>query len=160
MQVTNNMAVSIHYTLTNDEGVTLDSSLNEAPMLYLHGAGQIISGLENALTGKHIGDKFTVTIEPADAYGEKNDEMYQQVPLSMFDDIDGTLEEGMQFHVDASHGVSVVTVSKIDGDQVTIDGNHPLAGIPLTFEVEVKEIRAATEDEIKHQHIHSEGCHH
>ncbi|MCK5189367.1 MAG: peptidylprolyl isomerase [Methylococcales bacterium] len=162
MQITDKLAVSIHYTLTNGAGEQLDSSRGEEPMVYLHGFGQIIPGLENALTGKVVGDKFNVIIAPADAYGERRDDMLQVVPLSMFNDmeVEGKVEVGMQFHADASHGVSVVTVSKIDGDEVTIDGNHPLAGEALTFDVEVMDIRPATEDELTHKHIHGEGCNH
>ena len=159
MQITDKMAVSIHYTLTNTAGETIDSSRDDEPMIYLHGSGQIISGLESALTGKSIEDKFTVTIEPADAYGDKKDERCQIVPMTMFKDMD-KVEVGMQFHADASHGVNVVTVTKIEGDDVTIDGNHPLAGETLTFDVEVIDARPATEDELNNKHIHGEGCNH
>jgi len=159
MQITDKLAVSIHYILTNGAGEELDSSREEEPMEYLHGFGQIIPGLENALNGKVVGDKFTVTVPPAEAYGERSDDMFQVVAKSMFKDM-GELEVGMQFHADATQGVNVVTVSKIDGDDVTIDGNHPLAGEALTFDVEVMDIRPATEDEMKHQHIHGEGCNH
>jgi len=159
MQITDKLAVSIHYILTNDAGEQLDSSRNEDPMVYLHGSGQIIPGLESALAGKTVGEKFKVTVSPEDAYGEQRDDMFQVVPKSMFKDM-GELEVGMQFHADASQGVNVVTVSKIDGEDVTIDGNHPLAGEALTFDVEVMDMRPATDDEIKHQHIHGEGCDH
>ena len=159
MQITDKLAVSIHYILTNSAGEQLDSSRGEGPMVYLHGFGQIISGLENALTGKVVGDKFNVTVASADAYGDRRDDMVQVVPKSMFKDM-GEIKEGMQFHADASHGVNVVTVSKVEGDDITIDGNHPLAGEELTFDVEVMDIRPATEDELSHKHIHGEGCNH
>lgn len=159
MQITDKMAVSIHYTLSNDSGEQLDCSRGEEPMVYLHGSGQIISGLENALTGKTVGDKFSVTVPPEDAYGEKREDMLQVVPLSMFAE-SGKVEVGMQFQADASHGVNVVTVSKIEGDEVTIDGNHPLSGVALTFDVDVVDIRPATEDELSQQHIHGAGCNH
>ncbi len=159
MQITDKLAVSIHYILTDSTGKQLDSSRDEDPMVYLHGSGQIISGLENALLGKKAGDKFKTTIAPADAYGEKREDMLQVVPMTMFEGMD-KVEEGMQFHADASQGVNVVTVTKVDGDEVTIDGNHPLAGETLTFDVEVIDIRPATEDELNHKHIHGEGCNH
>lgn len=159
MQISDKMAVTIHYILTNGAGEQLDSSHGEEPMVYLHGQGQIIPGLESALTGKSAADKFKVTIEAEDAYGERSEDMLQTVPLSMFEGID-KVEEGMQFHADASGGVNVVTVTKVDGDDVTIDGNHPLAGEALTFDVEVMDVRAATEDELSHQHVHGEGCNH
>ena len=159
MQITEKMAVSIHYVLTDGAGTELDNSRKDKPMVYLHGSGQIISGLEKALYEKSVGDKFDVTIVPEDAYGERRDDMEQVVPMSMFEGMD-KVEEGMQFHADASQGVNVVTVTKVDGENVTIDGNHPLAGVALTFDVEVMDIRPATEDELSHNHIHGEGCDH
>lgn len=159
MQITDKLAVSIHYILTNGAGEQLDNSRGEKPMVYLHGFGQIIPGLENALSGKIVGDKFVVTVPPAEAYGERRDDMLQVVPMTMFEGV-GKVEAGMQFHADASQGVNVVTVTKVDGDDVTIDGNHPLAGEALTFDVEVMDIRPATEDELSHKHIHGEGCNH
>jgi len=159
MQISDKMAVSIHYTLTNAKSEQLDSSRNEAPMVYLHGYGQIISGLEEALTGKVAGEKFTITIAPENAYGEIREDMVKIVPMSMFDGV-GKVEVGMQFHADASHGVEVVTVTNIEGDKATIDGNHPLAGEALTFDVEVMDIRPATADELSHKHIHGAGCNH
>jgi FKBP-type peptidyl-prolyl cis-trans isomerase SlyD len=159
MQVSDKMAVSINYTLTNEGGEKLDSSIGEDPMVYLHGLGQIIPGLETALKGKAVGEKFSVTVAPKDAYGERRDDMLQVVAKSMFKDM-GEVEVGMQFHADASHGVNVVTVTKVEGDEVTIDGNHPLSGEALTFDVEVVDIRPATEDELSHKHVHGAGCNH
>ncbi len=100
-----------------------------------------------------------VTVAPDDAYGEKKQDMLQVVPMSMFEGME-KVEVGMQFHADASQGVNVVTVSKIEGDQVTIDGNHPLSGESLTFDVEVINVRPATADELSHKHIHGAGCNH
>ena len=159
MQITKKMAVSIHYVLTDGAGTELDNSRGDKPMVYLHGSGQIILGLEKALYEKSVGDKFVVTIAPEEAYGERQDDMDQVVPMSMFEGMD-KVEEGMQFHADASQGVNVVTVTKVDGDNVTIDGNHPLAGVALTFDVEVMDIRPATADELSHNHVHGEGCDH
>jgi FKBP-type peptidyl-prolyl cis-trans isomerase SlyD len=159
MQVADNMAVSIHYTLTNDDGEVLDSSIGDDALVYLHGRENIISGLENALDGKTVGDKFSVRIAPEDAYGELMEEMIQVISRDMFEGIDN-IEVGMQFHADVSSGSGVVTVVNIDDDDITIDGNHPLAGLALTFDVEVIDIRPATEDEAAHGHIHGAGCHH
>lgn len=158
MQITDKTAVSFHYTLTNDSGEQLDSSRGEAPLLYLHGAGNIISGLEAALAGKSVGDSFKVTIPPADAYGELAPDMVQVVSKKMFDGMD--LEIGMQFHADVSHGSGVITITEINGDDVTVDGNHPLAGETLVFDVEVIDVRPATNDEMAHGHIHGSGCDH
>jgi FKBP-type peptidyl-prolyl cis-trans isomerase SlyD len=159
MQIADNTAVSIHYTLTNDDGEVLDSSIGRDALVYLHGSGNIISGLENALKGKSVGDKFIVRISAEDAYGEFADEMIQVISRSMFEGIDN-IEVGMQFHADVNYGTGVVTVVDIDGDNITIDGNHPLAGQALTFNVEVVDIRPATKEEMTHGHIHGEGCHH
>lgn len=158
MQITDKTAVSFHYTLTNDSGEQLDSSRGEEPLLYLHGAGNIISGLEAALAGKSVGDSFKVTIPPVDAYGELAPDMVQVVSKKMFDGMD--LEIGMQFHADVSHGSGVITITEINGDDVTVDGNHPLAGETLIFDVEVVDVRPATDDEMAHGHIHGTGCDH
>ncbi len=161
MQVAENMAVSIHYVLTNKAGEQLDSSRDEEPMTYLHGSSQIIPGLESALLGKSAGDKLVATVKPEDAYGERVEDRLQKVPLSMFEGVGADkIEVGMQFQADASHGVSVVTVKEINGDEVVIDGNHPLAGETLTFDVEVMAVREATGDELNQEHVHGEGCNH
>lgn len=159
MQVADNMAVSIHYTLTNDEGEVIDSSIGGSPLAYLHGAGNIISGLEKALHGKAEGEQFSVRIEADDAYGDFMEDRVQIIPREMFEGVD-VLEVGMQFHADVSSGPGVVTIVEIDGDDITIDGNHPLAGMPLTFSVEIVEIRPASKEEMDHGHIHGEGGHH
>ncbi len=159
MQVADNTAVSIHYTLTNDEGEVIDSSAGAEPLVYLHGGGNIISGLEQALHGKASGDKFNVRIAAADAYGEFMEDRVQVISRSMFEGVD-ELEVGMQFHADVSDGPGIVTIVNIEGDDVTIDGNHPLAGMALTFDVEVVEVREASRDEMAHGHVHGAGCNH
>lgn len=159
MQVADNMAVSIHYTLTNDKGEVLDSSIGDEALVYLHGEGNIISGLEKALDGKAVGDKFNVRLAAADAYGELMEDRVQVISRAMFEGVD-ELEVGMQFQADVSDGPGIVTVTNIDADNITIDGNHPLAGEPLTFDVEVVAIRAATEEELDHGHVHGAGGHH
>ena len=163
MKNTENPVVSIHYTLTNKAGEKLDSSIGGEPLTYVHGAGNIIPGLEKALSESSVGDKLTVTIEPEEAYGHRNEEQTQTVDQKMFEGIDN-IEVGMQFQADSSNGPAVVTVTAINvgenKDQITIDGNHPLAGEQLTFDVEVTEIRSATETEMEHGHIHGEGCNH
>ncbi|AEG01188.1 FKBP-type peptidyl-prolyl cis-trans isomerase [Methylomonas methanica] len=158
MQITDKTAVSFHYTLTNPSGEQLDSSRGEEPLLYLHGAGNIIAGLEAALAGKSTGDSFSVTIPPEDGYGELAPEMVQVVSKKMFEGMD--VEVGMQFHADVSHGSGIITITEIDGDDVTIDGNHPLAGETLIFDVEVVDVRPATDDEMAHGHVHGAGCNH
>jgi FKBP-type peptidyl-prolyl cis-trans isomerase SlyD len=159
MQIANNTAVTIHYTLTNDAGEELDSTAGGEPMVYLHGKGNIISGLEKALNDKNTGDKFDVRIEPEDAYGEFSEDMIQVVSREMFDGIDD-LEVGMQFHAAVNSGSGIVTIMKIDGDDITIDGNHPMAGLALNFAIEIVGVRLATKDENSHGHIHGAGCNH
>ncbi len=159
MQINNNTAVSIHYTLTNDSGEQIDSTFGGEPLVYLHGYGNIISGLEKELTNKSVGDKFETRIEAADAYGEFSDDMIQVISREMFDGID-QLEVGMQFHAAVNSGTNVITIVKIDGDDITIDGNHPMAGQPLNFTVEVMDVRPASKEEIAHGHIHGAGCNH
>lgn len=159
MQITPNTAVSIHYTLTSDAGEEIDSSIGGEPLAYLHGNGNIISGLEKALDGKEVGDKFTAHIPASEAYGQVFEDRVQTISREMFDGID-TIEVGMQFHADVSEGPGIVTVVAVDGDNITIDGNHPLAGMPLNFDIEVIDVRPATAEEIDHGHIHGAGGHH
>lgn len=159
MNISDNCVASFHYTLTDGTGKVLDSSEGQEPLSYLHGAGNIIPGLESALVGKTIGDKLTVAVPAANAYGLRNDDLVQELPSSMFSGIE-QIEIGMEFHAETEHGLQVVTVTNVDGDQVTIDGNHPLAGIDLTFAVEITEVRTATEDELNHGHAHGAGGHH
>lgn len=158
MQITDKTAVSIHYTLTNNGGEQLDSSIGAEPLVYLHGCGNIISGLESALTGKQAGDKFNVSIAPEEAYGLVDQSMVQVVSKKMFEGMD--VEIGMQFHADVSYGPGIITITEINGDDVTIYGNHPLAGEVLNFDVEVLDVRAATNDELTHGHVHGSGCNH
>lgn len=160
MLIAANKAVSIDYTLKNDAGETLDSSQGGAPLVYLHGAGNIIGGLEKALEGKSVGDELNVSVEPADAYGEYSAELVANLNRSMFEGVD-ELEVGMQFHASGPDGsMQIVTIRDIDGDDVTVDGNHPLAGQRLNFEVKVVDVRDASAEEVAHGHIHGEGGHH
>ncbi len=153
MQIAKDSVVSIHYTLTDDAGAVLDSSDGNEPLAYLHGNGNLIPGLEAELTGKAKGAKLEVKVAPKDGYGEFDPQLVHQVPKRQFD---GDIEVGQRFHA----GPSVVTVTKILGDMVTVDGNHPLAGKSLHFKVEVMDVRAATEEELEHGHVHGAGGHH
>ncbi|MEW6445305.1 MAG: FKBP-type peptidyl-prolyl cis-trans isomerase [Pseudomonadota bacterium] len=159
MQISQNAVVTLDYRLTNDAGEVIDSSEGHGPLAYLHGHGNIIPGLEQALEGRTIGDSFKVSIEPAMAYGEMNPALTQTLPSSMFGGVD-QISVGMQFHAQTDHGIEVVTVTAVEGDQVTIDGNHPLAGQTLHFDVTVREVREAQAEEIEHGHVHGEHGHH
>lgn len=160
MLIAANKAVSIDYTLTNDAGEVIDSSDGGAPMVYLHGAGNIIVGLEKALEGKTAGDELSVAVEPQDAYGEYSAELVAVLGRDMFEGVD-ELEVGMQFHASGPDGsMQIVTIRDLDGDEVTVDGNHPLAGQRLNFQVKVVNVRDAHAEEIAHGHVHGEGGHH
>ena len=158
MQVAENSVVLIHYTLTNDQGEVLDSSSGGEPLAYLHGSGNIIPGLEKALEGKQAGDKLVVKVAPADGYGERNDALIQQVPKRAFQGV-AQIQPGMSFTAQSSQGPMQVTVTAVAGDMVTVDGNHPLAGETLNFDVEVTEVRKATLEELSHGHVHGPGGH-
>jgi FKBP-type peptidyl-prolyl cis-trans isomerase SlyD len=158
MQVAQNVVVSIHYTLTDDAGKTIDSSAGGDPLAYLHGNGNLIPGLEKALEGKQAGDKVTVKIPPAEGYGEHEAGLVQQIPRRVLKGINDVYV-GMQLQAQSEHGVRTVTVTHVAGDMVTIDGNHPLAGQNLNFDVEITEVRAATDEELAHGHVHGPGGH-
>ena len=158
MQATQDKVVTIHYTLTDQEGEVLDSSVGEQPLSYLHGRGNIIIGLEKALEGKKAGEKLQVTVPPDEAYGTVNEALVMQIPRTAFKDVDN-LEPGMRFQVQGKEGVQVVTVTDIGESEVTVDGNHPLAGEELTFDVEITEVREATQEELSHGHVHGPGGH-
>lgn len=154
MQIANNAVVAIDYTLRDTEGEVLDASPEGQPLQYLHGAGNIIPGLEKALEGKVAGDDVDVSIPPADAYGERDERLQQDVPKSMFEGVE-QIEAGMRFQAQTQSGPQVVTVAAVTGDQVTVDANHPLAGQTLNFKVKVSDVRAASDEEIEHGHVHS-----
>lgn len=159
MQISDKMVVTIDYTLKDDNGTVLDTS-TEGNFAYLHGANNIIPGLENALTGKSAGDEVDVSVSPAEGYGEHNETMIQAVPRDMFDS-EQEIQVGMQFHAESPEGeMIVVTVTDVEGDDVTVDGNHPLAGVNLNFGVKIVDIREASEEEIEHGHVHGPGDHH
>lgn len=157
--VAKDTVVKFNYTLTNNKGEVLDQSRGE-PLAYLHGYHNIILGLETQMTGKSVGDKFVATIAPKDAYGEYVSEAVQEVPRANFQGVDN-IEVGMQFQSQSDDGhVMLVTVKEVTDDVVVVDGNHPLAGVELTFDVEIVDIREATKEELAHGHAHGAGGHH
>ena len=147
------------YTLTDNDKNVIDSSEGHGPLAYLHGYGNIIPGLEKHLEGKATGDAVNVSVEPAEGYGEHTDELIQQVKRDQFGGAPD-LEVGMQFQAETDGGVMMFRIAAIDGDDITIDGNHPLAGVQLNFDVKVVEVRAATAEELQHGHVHGPGGHH
>lgn len=158
MRIADNVAVFIHYTLTDDEGVVIDSSEGDEPLGYLHGQGNIIPGLEKALVGKQVGDKLDVVVTPEEGYGVYDDDLLEVVPRSTFKGIK-KLEPGMEFQARSDEGEQMYTVVSIEGDEVTIDGNHPLAGETLHFQVEITDVREATAEELEHGHVHDGDGH-
>ena len=159
MQIVDNSVASFHYTLTNDAGEVLDSSDGREPLAYLHGAGNIVPGLEREMTGHVAGDKFIVDVDPEHGYGNYIDELVQVVPKGSFDGV-ADLAVGMQFQAQTEQGAIAVVVTEIEGDEVTVDGNHPLAGEALHFAVEIVDVREASEEEKQHGHVHGAGGHH
>lgn len=159
MEITTGKVVSIDYTLTDDQKQTIDSSEGGDPLTYLHGVGQLIGGLEKELEGKKTGDHLVVTIAPEEGYGLRDDAKLAVVPKKSIQGV-GELQVGMQLHASNGHGQQVVTITKIEGEDVTIDANHPLAGATLHFDVTVRDIRDATEEEVAHGHVHGPGGHH
>lgn len=153
--ITKDTAVRFNYILKDESGNVIDQSQGE-PLAYLHGHNNIIPGLEKELEGKSAGDSLTAVIEPADAYGEYQEQAVQQVPRANFQGVDN-IQPGMQFQSEAEGQVMLVTVTDVNDDTVTVDANHPLAGKKLSFDVEIVEVRAATEDELNHGHVHGVG---
>ncbi len=157
--MSNVRVVSIHYTLTDDKGAEIDSSRGGEPLQYLEGAGNIIPGLEKEVSQMKAGDKKKVSIPAKDAYGEKRDDMVIDVPRTQFPS-DMALKVGDRFRGGADAHAPMFTIMEIEGDKVKLDGNHPLAGQNLNFDVEVTEARDATKDEVSHGHAHGPGGHH
>ncbi|SBS33004.1 FKBP-type peptidyl-prolyl cis-trans isomerase SlyD [Marinomonas spartinae] len=158
MQISENAVVSMHYTLTDDQGQQLDSSVGQEPLVFLSGAQNIIDGLDKAIQGKVAGDKLNVEVAPADGYGEVHQELIQKVPHENFQGVDD-IQVGMQFMAQTPGGQQPVTVIGVEEDGVMLDGNHPLAGKTLNFDVEIVEVREALAEELEHGHVHGEGGH-
>ncbi|MBJ7539682.1 FKBP-type peptidyl-prolyl cis-trans isomerase [Marinomonas transparens] len=158
MQIAENTVVSMHYTLTDEQGETLDSSIGQDPLVFLSGAQNIIDGLDKALQGKKSGEKLTVAVSPEEGYGEIHQELIQKVPRENFQGVDD-IQVGMQFMAQTPDGQQPVTVIEVEEDGVMLDGNHPLAGKMLNFDVEVLEVREASAEELEHGHVHGEGGH-
>ena len=160
MTISEHKVVSIHYKVADAASAEVfDSSEGGDPMIYLHGAQNIIPGLEQALEGKAVGDEFVVTVESADAYGDYSEDRIQQVPIEAFEQME-KIEPGMVVSAQSDEGQITLMVTEVDETTVTVDANHPLAGKSLTFDVKVEAIRDASEEEIEHGHVHGAGGHH
>jgi FKBP-type peptidyl-prolyl cis-trans isomerase SlyD len=159
LSIKKDSVVTFNYTLKDDAGTVIDSSEEGHPMAYLHGHGNIVPGLERELEGKNNGDQLSVKVSPADGYGERNKDLIQKVPRRALKGI-AKITVGMRLHAQTPQGPQAVTVTNVTGDMVTLDGNHPLAGQNLNFDIGIVEVRDATEEELAHGHVHGPGGHH
>ncbi|MEZ4923543.1 MAG: peptidylprolyl isomerase [Crocinitomicaceae bacterium] len=159
MNIAAHTVVTLNYTLKDSDGVLLDTSEGRQPLVYLHGVGALIPGLEKELDDKQKGDQVIAVIQPEDAYGSRRDDLLKLVSKSGFQG-DEEMHEGMQVQLQTEHGPAIAVISKIEGDDVTLDLNHPLADMVLHFDVTVVDVRPATDEEISHGHVHGPGGHH
>ena len=159
MKISDKTAASFHYTLKNSAGEVLDSSAGNEALSYLQGGGNIVPGLERQMLGKSVGDKFHATVQPEEGYGVPNPAMLRVVPKNAFPE-DVELAVGMQFGTQTPNGPAAIVIKSIEADSVTVDGNHPLAGVTLHFEIEITDVREASLEELQHGHVHGPGGHH
>lgn len=155
MLIANDKVVKIHFTVMDKEKTVIDSTHDHEPLEYIQGTGLLIEALEQAMLGRQTKDTFTLDLSAAQAYGERHEGLVQAMPVSMFNGME--VEPGMQFRATTDDGEHSVIVVEVNEDTVVVDGNHPLAGIDLTFEVEVLAVRDATDEELDHGHPHVEG---
>ncbi|WP_308389597.1 peptidylprolyl isomerase [Acidithiobacillus sp. AMEEHan] len=158
MKIAKDTVVTLDYTLTDEDGEILDSSEGDEPLVYLHGHGDIVPGLERALNGHQVGDQVEVDVSPEDGYGDWDEDLVDVVGKEDFDDPE-ELEVGAQFEVDTDEGVRIATVIEMEGEDITVDLNHPLAGMNLHFAVKVLDVRAASSEELAHGHVHGPHGH-
>lgn len=159
MSIKKDSVVTFNYTLKDDTGKVIDSSAAQEPLAYLHGHGNIVPGLERELEGKSAHDQLSVKVTPADGYGDYSRELVQKVPRRSLKGI-ANVTVGMRLHAETTEGPRAVTVTAVTGDMVTLDGNHPLAGKNLNFDIEILDVRDATAEELAHGHVHGPGGHH
>ncbi len=161
MKIENFSAVTMHYTLKDTKGNTIESSFGDEPLTYIHGTKTVIPGLEKALLGKKAGEKLSITVEPEEGYGEYDPELVQTADISDFQDQNSVVVGG-EFEVFTEDDrIYLATITKIEGDEITFDMNHDLAGKTLSFDIEVLDVREATAEEIEHGHVHGdEECNH
>jgi FKBP-type peptidyl-prolyl cis-trans isomerase SlyD len=158
MAISRDSVVTIHYTLKDDAGQVIDSSSAGEPLAYLHGHGNLIPGLERELTGRNVGDRLSVKVSPAEGYGNYDERLVQRVPRQALRGVKD-VKAGMRLHAQTEEGPRSLTVTEVSGESVTLDGNHPLAGKNLNFDVRVEGVRQATEEELAHGHVHGPGSH-
>lgn len=159
MNISKDTVVQFHYSLKDDKGELIESTEGKDPMAYLHGHSNIISGLENALEGKAVGDSFSVTVQPKEGYGERQEDATQRISLKHLQGA-RKWKPGMMAFVETDNGYRQVTVLKVGKFNADVDTNHPLAGKTLVFDIQVSEVREASADEKAHGHAHGVGGHH
>jgi len=155
MEIKKDRVVTIDYSLRDDTGRLIDSSAEAEPLVYLHGNENIIPGLEKELEGKNPGESIACSIAPEDAYGDRDEALVFKVQKKDFGE-NVEVAPGMQFEAHGENGVQIVTVVKIEGEDVMLDANHPLAGETLHFDVKVVDVREATSEELEHGHVHGD----
>ncbi|MBD3636238.1 MAG: peptidylprolyl isomerase [Crocinitomicaceae bacterium] len=158
MKVAEHTVVTLNYTLKNSAGELLDTSEGRQPLVYLHGVGALIPGLEKELADKEVGANINAVIPPEEAYGTRREDLMKMVSKDGFQG-DEEMKEGMQVQLQTEHGPAIAVIAKIEGNDVMLDLNHPLADMTLHFDVTIEDVRAATEEEISHGHVHGEGGH-
>jgi FKBP-type peptidyl-prolyl cis-trans isomerase SlyD len=156
MKISDNKVVVLHYAVSDSEDTLIDSSYDHKPLAVIQGSHYLIPGLESELVDHEAGDKFEVAVTAENAYGEREDGFVQTVPKAMFGGIED-LDVGSQLRATTDEGEQTVIVIDVQDDEITVDGNHPLAGMDLKFDVEILEVRDATEEELEHGHVHGEG---
>jgi len=155
MNIAQNTVVTMHYTVSTTDGTEIDSSRSGEPMMHLQGSQYLIKGLEDSLIGRVAGDKYEIEVAPENAYGERHEQLVQTVPKTLFGD--NEVNVGMTFRAQTDDGEQTVMVIDATEEEVVVDGNHPLAGVELKFEVEIIDVRVATDEEIEHGHAHAPG---
>jgi FKBP-type peptidyl-prolyl cis-trans isomerase SlyD len=153
MQVEKNKVVAIDYTLKDDDGAVLDTSEGREPLSYIQGTGNLIPGVENALEGKSSGERVEITVPPETGYGVRDDSLMLKIERDKFGEIED-LKEGLRFRMETPDGPMIFTVLEVEDAEVLVDGNHPLAGMTLNFDITIQSIRDATEEELEHGHVH------
>ncbi len=157
MIVEKNKVVSIDYNLSSENGDIIDSTHGHGPLTYLHGARNILPKLEEALEGKSVKARVRTILTPEDAYGDYDDRLVQSIPLEGFPNADKVVL-GTEFELETSQGPALARITRVENGEFTVDMNHPLAGETLHFDVQVMDIREATEEELEHGHVHNSGC--
>ncbi len=158
MSITKDIVALLEYTLKDESGTVLDSSVGQDPLAYIHGRGNLIPGLEKELEGKKKGDVLSVTVAPQFGYGERDESLIHKVARGQLP-AGAPIEIGTQFQARGPQGAHIVTVVAVEGDQISLDANHPLAGVTLHFDVKIIDTRKATAEELHHGHVHGPGGH-